>query len=318
MMRRRGVQLWAALWIVYLVWGSTYLGIKIAVRTLPPLLTAGTRFLAAAALLAGILAIARRSLRVTPREAITAAGLGVALLACGVGLVHVAETKIDSSIAAMIAGSVPLQIVVWRRIAGERVPRETAVAALVGLGGLALVVGPGGLEGGGTAVGLLVMVTASLAWSRGSFVSRRLRLPANPFVATVYEMLGGGLVLTGVGLAAGEWSELGAAAFEPGPVAAWAYLAVFGSVVGFSAYAWLLGNAPISQVVTHQYVNPLVAVALGALILDERPGPATLVGAGLIVGAVAVTARREGRAEQAPTPPRASAAPRETRADPTG
>ena len=316
--KRERIQLWTALWIVYLVWGSTYLAIKVAVRTLPPLLTAGTRFLAAAALLAGILAIARRSLRVAPREAITAAGLGVALLACGVGLVHVAETRIDSSVAAMIAGSVPLQIVVWRRIAGERVPRETALAALVGLGGLALVVGPGGLQGGGTAVGLLVMLTASLAWSRGSFVSRRLRLPANPFVATVYEMLGGGLVLTGVGLVVGEASELGAGTFEPGPVAAWAYLAVFGSVVGFSAYAWLLGNAPISQVVTHQYVNPLVAVVLGALLLDERPGPATLVGAGLIVGAVAVTARREGRAGPAPTPRRASAAPRETRADPTG
>jgi drug/metabolite transporter (DMT)-like permease len=317
MVRRRGVQLWAALWIVYLVWGSTYLGIKIAVRTLPPLLTAGTRFLAAAALLAGILAIAGRSLKVTPREAITAAGLGVALLACGVGLVHVAETRIDSSIAAMIAGSVPLQIVVWRRIAGERVSRETALAALVGLGGLALVVGPDGLQGGGTAVGLLVMLTASLAWSRGSFVSHRLRLPANPFVATVYEMLGGGLVLTVAGLAVGEAAELGAGTFELGPVAAWAYLAVFGSVVGFSAYAWLLGNAPISQVVTHQYVNPLVAVALGALLLDERPGPLTLVGAGLIVGAVAVTVRRESRVEPAPTPRRASAAPRETRADPT-
>jgi len=297
---RRRIELWAALWVVYLVWGSTYLGIKLAVRTLPPLLTAGTRFLAAAAILAAILAIARRSLRVERREALAAAGLGVALLACGVGLVHVAETRIDSGVAAMIAGSVPLQIVVWRALAGERVPRATVLAAVVGLLGLALVVGPGGVGGGSVAVGLLVMLAASLSWSRGSFVSRRLALPGDPFVATVYEMLGGGLVLVGAGLVAGEAGQLGTDAFQPGPVAAWAYLAVMGSVVGFSAYAWLLKHAPISQVVTHQYVNPLVAVALGALLLGERPAPTTLAGAALIVGAVVVTARHEGRAAGAP------------------
>ena len=191
-MSRSRIELWAALWVVYLVWGSTYLGIKLAVRTLPPLLTAGTRFLAAAAALAAILALARRSLRVGRREALSAAGLGVVLLACGVGMVHVAETRIDSGVAAMIAGSVPLQIVVWRALAGERVPRATVLAAAVGLAGLALVVGPDGLGGGSVAVGLLVMLAASLAWSRGSFVSRRLSIPGDPFVATVYEMLGAG------------------------------------------------------------------------------------------------------------------------------
>ncbi len=294
-MSRARIELWAALGLVYIVWGSTYLGIKVAVRTLPPLLTAGTRFLAAAAVLAAILAIARRSLRVDRREALAAAGLGIALLACGVGLVHVAETRIDSGVAAMIVGSVPLQIVVWRALAGERVPRATVLAAVVGLAGLALVVGPEGLGGGSVAVGLLVMLASSLAWSRGSFVARRLSLPGDPFVATVYEMLGGGLVLVMAGLLVGEAGRLDADAFQPGPLVAWAYLAVVGSVIGFSAYAWLLRNAPISQVVTHQYVNPLVAVALGALLLGERPAPGTLAGAGLIVGAVVVTVRRESR-----------------------
>jgi len=301
-MSRSRIELWAALWVVYLVWGSTYLAIKLAVRTLPPLLTAGTRFLAAAAVLAAILALTRRSLRVERREALSAAGLGVVLLACGVGVVHVAETRIDSGVAAMIAGSVPLQIVVWRLLAGERVPRATALAALVGLAGLALVVGPDSLAGGSVAVGLLLMLTASLAWSRGSFVSRRLSIPGDPFVASVYEMLGGGAVLVAAGIVAGEVGRLDADTFQPGPVAAWAYLAVVGSVVGFSAYAWLLRNAPISQVVTHQYVNPLVAVALGALLLGERPGPATLAGAALIVGAVVITARHEGRGSVAREP----------------
>ena len=122
MVRRDGIRLWTALWIVYLAWGSTYVAIKLAVRTLPPLLTAGTRFLAASAILAGVAVLLRRSLRVERREALAAAGVGVALLSLGVGLVHVAETRIDSGVAAMIAGSVPLQIVVWRLAAGERVP----------------------------------------------------------------------------------------------------------------------------------------------------------------------------------------------------
>jgi drug/metabolite transporter (DMT)-like permease len=319
-MRAPRAKLWTALWIVYLVWGSTYLGIKVAVRTLPPLLTAGTRFLAASAILSLVAVVARRSLRVPPREALAAAALGVALLTLGVGMVHVAETRIDSGVAAMIAGSVPLQIVVLRRLVGERVPRATAIAALVGLAGLALVVGPGGVGGGSEAVGLLIMLSASVSWSLGSFASRSLRVPGAPFVASAYEMLGGGAVLLVAAIAAGELGDLDSAAFEPGPLAAWIYLTIVGSVIGFSAYAWLLGNAPISQVVTHQYVNPLVAVALGALILDERPGPETLLGAALIVGSVAVTVRREGAEEptRAATSRPASAAPRETRADPTG
>ncbi len=293
------LKLWLALWTVYLVWGSTYLGIKLTVRTLPPVLTAGTRFVLAAAILAVILTVARRPLRAPPREAVTAAGLGVVLLGTGVGMVHVAETRIDSSVAAMIAGSVPLQIVVWRTLAGERVPRATGAAALVGIVGLALVVLPGGVGGGSTAVGLLVMLAASMAWSRGSFVSRRLRLPADPFVATTYEMLGGGIVLVATGTVLGEWGDVDGAALAAGPVAAWLYLALVGSVVGFSAYVWLLRNAPISQVVTHQYVNPIVAISLGALLLGERPSTAVLAGAALIIGAVVVTVRTESTASAA-------------------
>ncbi|MBA2296271.1 MAG: EamA family transporter [Actinobacteria bacterium] len=324
-MTRRTLELWVALAIVYVVWGSTYLAIKLAVRTLPPLLTAGTRFLAAALFLGAVLTLARRSLRVPARQALAAGGIGVALLAGGVGLVHVAETRIDSGVAAMIAGSVPLQVVVWRMVAGERVGRPTMVAALVGLGGLALVVGPDGLSGGSAAVGLLVMLVASISWSRGSFAASRLSLPTNAFVGAVYQMLGGGLVLLVAGLAIGEATELDQAAFQAGPLAAWVYLCLAGSVIGFSAYVWLLDNAPISQVVTHQYVNPLVAVVLGALVLAERPGPAALAGAILIVGAVVVTARYEGRRTDRPksvTPepsiPRpASGAPRGTRGDPS-
>ena len=303
MKQPKRAEIWAALGIVYVVWGSTYVGIKLAVRTLPPLLTAGTRFMVAGALLGLILIVARRSLRVTKRELLGASGLGIMLLGIGVGMVHVAEQRIDSGVAAMIAGSVPLQIVVWRTLAGERVQRATAAAALIGLGGLALIVLPGGFKGGSTATGLVIMLGASLSWSRGSFVSRRMTLPRDPFVATTIEMLAGGFVLVALGSALGEWSDVTRHALQPGPIAAWAYLAVAGSMIGFTAYAWLLRVAPISQVVTHQYVNPLVAVALGAAILGERPTKLTAVGAVLVLGAVIVTVSRESKAARAAPAP---------------
>jgi drug/metabolite transporter (DMT)-like permease len=140
------------------------------------------------------------------------------------------------------------------------------------------------------------MLVGTIAWSRGSFASSSLDLPADPFTTTVIEMLAGGIALLVVGTALGEWSDLDRADLVAGPVAAWAYLVVFGSIVAFTAYAWLLHHAPISRVVTHQYVNPLVAMALGAVFLGERPGPTTLVGAVVIVGAVATTLRSESGA----------------------
>ena len=191
------------------MWGSTYLAIKVSVRTMPALLSAGLRFLLAGLLLAAILSLRRTTLRTTWGEAAAAVGVGVMLLATGVGVVTVAETRIDSSVAAMIAGSVPLQVIVWRTIARERVATATRLSALVGLVGLALVIVPSGLSGGSTAVGLAMMLGATISWSTGSFVSGRLRLPRDTFVATVYEMLGGGAVLTVAALALGQGGELG-------------------------------------------------------------------------------------------------------------
>ncbi len=290
-------KVWAALGTIYLVWGSTYLAIKIAVRHQPPLLSGGTRFLAAAGVLALLVASTRRSLRVSARELASSLLLGIMLLGCGVGVVMVAETRIESSVAAMIAGSVPLQVVVWRTLARERVVQATRLAAGVGLAGLALIVVPNGSSGGSTAVGLALMLGASISWSTGSFLSRGLTLPSDPFVATVYEMLGGGLGLVALGVAVGERVHRDALGLSP--MLAWLYLMTAGSVVGFTAYAWLLRRVPISQVVTHQYVNPLVAVALGALLLHEQLTLTTLAGAGIVIGAVFVTVRREGR----PPPP---------------
>jgi drug/metabolite transporter (DMT)-like permease len=283
---------WIALAVVYVVWGSTYFAIKIAVETLPPLLAAGSRFLTAAIVLAAILAWRGTSLRLTRAELGASALAGGLLLALGVGVVHVAETRIDSSIAAMIAGTVPLQIIVLRLVAGESPARATRFSTLAGLVGLGLVVAPG-LGSGSTALGLAVMISATMAWTLGSFLSKRLPLPGNPFVATVWEMgLAGAFLMAGA-LAFGEYGELGSDAFALDSLLAWAYLVVIGSIVGFSAYAWLLRAAPISLVVTHQYVNPLVAIALGMAFLGERPSPWTLAGAALVIGAVYVAIRAE-------------------------
>jgi drug/metabolite transporter (DMT)-like permease len=283
---------WTALLTVYFVWGSTYLGIKIVVETLPPLLSAGSRFAVAGALLGAILALRGTSLRVSRAELGACAFVGALLLTFGVGVVHVAETRIDSSVAAMIAGTVPLQVILLRIGAGENPARATRLSTIAGLAGLGLVVAPG-LGSGSTALGLAVMIGASVSWSTGSFVSRNLPLPRDPFVGAVYEMAAAGLLLTAGSLVFGEWGELGGDSFALDSVAAWLYLVVAGSLVGFTAYAWLLRVAPISLVVTHQYVNPLVAIALGMLVLGERPSPWTLVGAVVVVAAVYVAVRAE-------------------------
>jgi drug/metabolite transporter (DMT)-like permease len=303
---------WVALLVVYVVWGSTYFGIKVAVETIPPLLAAGSRFGVAALLLAAVLTWRGTSLRITRGELGASAVVGGLLLAFGVGLVHVAETRIDSSVAAMIAGTVPLQIIALRLLAGDDPARATRLSTLAGLVGLLLVVAPG-LGAGSTALGLAVMISASMSWTLGSFLSNRLPLPRDPFVASVYEMgLGGALLLVGAA-AFGEYGEVSASTFAVDSVLAWAYLVVMGSLVGFSAYAWLLRAAPISLVVTHQYVNPLVAIVLGMAFLGERPSPWTLAGAALVIGAVYVAIKTEFPRSRQP----ATVAPRGTPADQT-
>ncbi|MGH3015225.1 MAG: EamA family transporter [Gaiellaceae bacterium] len=281
-----------ALWTVYVVWGSTYVAIKISVRTLPAFLSAGSRFLLAGALLALILVATGRSLRVRRRELLSSALLGLALLTLGVGVVTLAETRIDSSTAAMIVGSVPLQVIVLRTLARERVSLATRLSVLVGLAGVALVVVPGG-EGSSSAVGLALMLGATVSWSLGSFFGNRLPQPSDGFVAATWQMLSAGAFLLVLGAARGELRDVDPAAFSFESVAAWLYLAVFGTLIGFTAYAWLLRNAPISKVVTHQYVNPLVAIVLGAALLDEQLTVATALGAALIVGSVFVAVRQE-------------------------
>jgi drug/metabolite transporter (DMT)-like permease len=210
-------------------------------------------------------------------------------------MVTLAETRIDSSIAAMIAGSVPLQVILLRTLAREGVALATRISVLVGLAGLALVVIPGG-GGASSAVGLLVALVASISWSLGSFFGHRLPLPKDGFVATTWEMLTAGVFLIVLGVVTGEPWSMDASGFTAPVDRGLALPRRLRLADRLHRLRWLLRNAPISKVVTHQYVNPLVAILLGALVLDEQLTLAVAAGAALIVGSVFVAVRSENAA----------------------
>jgi drug/metabolite transporter (DMT)-like permease len=284
-------KVWGALWIVYIVWGSTYLGIRVMVETVPPLLGAGFRFTVAGAVMVGVLAL-RRSVRPTRAQLLSALLVG-SLLPGANAVISVAEQEVPSSIAALLIGSVPLWVILLRRVSGESVPRASVGAVLMGFVGVALLLRPGEQSGDATFLGLLACVGAAVMWASGSFASPRLSLPRDPLVSTGWQMLLGGLVISVAGLVSGEAGDVDFAAFSTRSVVALTYLIAIGSWVGFTSYAWLLQNAPISRVATYAYVNPAVAILLGWLILDEVITPITIAGAAIIVASVALVVRSE-------------------------
>jgi drug/metabolite transporter (DMT)-like permease len=291
-----GWLVWTCLWIVYIVWGSTYLAIRVTVETMPPLLTGGVRFMVAGAVMYLVLLArgGREAVRVKPSELVPSLLIGGALVLGGNGLVMVAEQEVPSGLAALIIAAVPLWVVVMRGVVGESIPRGTLIGVVVGFAGVALLLLPGGAEGerGGVG-GFLLVVLASLSWALGSFMSKRSDLPGDPFLSTSVQMLLGGALCIPAGLAIGEAGEVEVAAFSADSLAAFAYLVVVGSLVAFTAYVWLLQHAPISKVATYAYVNPVIAIFLGAIILSEDITVTILLGALIIVGSVAAIVRRE-------------------------
>jgi drug/metabolite transporter (DMT)-like permease len=284
-------KVWGALWTIYIVWGSTYLAIRVMVETVPPLLGAGARFLVAGAVMVVVLSF-RRSVRPTRAQLLSALLVGI-LLPGANAVVTVAEQEVPSSVAALLIASVPLWVILLRRSAGEPVPRASVGAVLVGFAGVALLVRPGEQSGDATVLGLAACVIAALMWASGSFASPKLQLPRDGLVSTAWQMLLGGLVITVVGLALGEAGDVEPAAFSARSLVALAYLVAVGSWFAFTAYAWLLQNAPISRVATYAYVNPVVAIFLGWLVLDEVISPITLIGATIIVVSVFLVVRIE-------------------------
>jgi drug/metabolite transporter (DMT)-like permease len=291
--------IWLALLIVYVVWGSTYLGIRVAVETLPSLLSASARFAAAAIVLGLILRLrrGRGALAVTPRQLGGAALAGVLLLTGGNGLVVLAESgppgeAVPSGIAALLIATVPLLVVMLRAMTGDRPRLTTVVGVIAGFAGLTVLVIPGG-GGAVPIVGALTVVAGAASWSLGSFLSGRVTMPRDPFVATVYEMAAGSVALALLGAVRGEPRMLDLAAVSARSWLALAYLTVAGSLIAFTAYVWLLHHAPISLASTYAYVNPVVAVALGALLVAEPVTPQVLIGGAVIVAGVALVVATE-------------------------
>ena len=302
--RYRAQLVWLALGVVYVVWGSTYLAIRVVVAQAPPLTSMGLRYVSASVVLALILAakggVSR--LRVSPRQLAGAGLLGLMLPVLGNGMVSVGENLgAPSGITALLIAITPLMITVFRLLSGDRPHRLSVFGVLLGFGGLAFLV----LAGHGKSSGEIpllaagIIVLASTCWAFGSWVQPRLRLPRDAFVTTVYEMLCGGLVLLVLGGASGE--RFHPAAYDGRTWLALGYLVVFGSVVAFTAYVWLLSSAPISLVSTYAYINPVVAVFLGALILSEPVTGAVVVGGGIVVLAVAIVISAE-RPRRKPVP----------------
>ncbi|MET8753598.1 EamA family transporter [Streptomyces sp. NPDC004667] len=288
--RRINGAVWTALGLVYVVWGSTYLGIRIVVQTMPPFLSAGVRFLTAALVLAVVVACryGPGALRATRAQIGSAFLVGLLLVLGGNGLVVLAETSLPSGLAALLVAAVPMWLVVLRAATGDRPPARTLAGVLVGFAGLVVLTSPG-LSGEVRLSGVLLVLAASLLWSLGSFSGARLPAPGNPFTGSVYQMLAGGTGGLLVGLLRGEQHGLDPGTFSTASWLALGYLALIGSVVGFTAYTWLLRSAPLSLVSTYAYVNPVVAVALGALILDEAlTWPIVLGGAIVVAGVVVI------------------------------
>jgi drug/metabolite transporter (DMT)-like permease len=285
---------WIALVVVYVAWGSTYLGIRVMDRTIPPFLGAGVRFVAAGGLLLAALTAWRgRPPRIAARELASLALVSVLLLVAGNGGVTYAERHVPSGLAALLVASMPLLILVIRTLAGDRPQRATLAGLAIGFVGVGLLVLRGGAQQGVSVAHMLLVVGAAACWALGSWLSGRLPMPADASAGTAYEMLIGGAVLIGIAPLSGEhWSALTEHASADSLIAV-AYLALFGSILAFTAYVWLLQHAPISQVSTYAYVNPVVAVALGAIVLGERVTAVTLVGGAIIVLAVVVVIRSE-------------------------
>jgi len=297
-------QVWTALLIVYIVWGSTYLAISVVVQTMPPLLTAGFRHLTAGLILFGLLLLRRgaRALRLSRREWFGAGFVGLALLLGGNGLVVLGERDVPSGLTALIIAVVPLFVVVLRRIFGERVALGTFAGVAVGFAGVAVLIVPHGISGDVSMFGMLLLVGASVSWAIGSFFSKTVTLPYDPLASTGAQMLvgGAGLLITGT-----LTGELGLAHFEnfsTSSVVALLYLIVFGSVLAYTAYTWLLQHASVSRVATYAYVNPLVAIFLGALLLNEKIDAAIVIGAVMILVSVGVVIRTESSRAPGDTP----------------
>lgn len=310
--------LWANMAVIYVVWGSTYFGIAIAIETMPPFIMAAIRFAIAGLLLLAWDLIRNPAARRLPtrRQLVDSFIVGGLLLGVGNGFVVFGQQTVPSGIAAILIGMMPM----WFAIFGwlylkEKLPRLVLFAVLLGFAGVALLVAPTG-EGANSfePLGLLVLFLAPIGWGHGSIYSiRRAKLPPSPLTASGLQMLAGAAVTGFEAVVANEPATFNPAAISTESIIAVIYLIVFGSMLAFTSYAWLLRNAPLPLLSTYAYVNPVVAVALGTIFLHETLSPRTMLASAIVIVAVAiiVTARSRlsGPAAASTTTEKASTGP---------
>jgi drug/metabolite transporter (DMT)-like permease len=285
-------QLAAAFAAVYIIWGSTYLAIRIGVTEIPPFFMAGTRYLITSAILYP-LARARSAERPTRQHWGAALLLGALLPAAGNGFLTWAEQTVPSGIAALLVTTVSLWMVIleWVRPGGRAPTARTSVGLLLGFGGILLLVAPWQSTGRVNLIGAGVLMTGSLCWAAGSIASRHLKQPQIPLLRTAMQCLCGGIILFAFGGLTGEVSRVQFGAITHRGWLALAYLTVFGSLIGYSAYSWLLHAAPPARVATYAYVNPVIAILLGWMFAGEHLTPRMLVAtAVIIIGVIMVIA----------------------------
>lgn len=290
----------AAFAAVYIIWGSTYLAIRFAIETMPPFLMAGVRFLIAGGLILSWTRL-RSGERPAPVHWRSALIIGTLLLMGGNGAVVWAEQSVPSGVAALLVAITPCWIVLidWLRPRGTKPTLQVLAGLVLGLAGVALLIGPDSLLGAGRIdpLGTTVLMIGSLCWSSGSIYSRHAPVPETPLLATGMQMVCGGAVLTVVALLAGEASRVDLAAVSVRSVLALLYLIVFGAIIGYTAYIWLLRATTPARVATYAYVNPVVAVLLGWLFAGEALTRRMLFASVVIVGGVAlITWKRQPRA----------------------
>jgi len=308
---RPAARIWLALGTVYLLWGSTYLGIKFSLETIPPFLMGSLRFLVAGGVLY-VIAIRGGHGTADPigrRQWWAALIIGAALLVGGNGGVILAEQYVPTGVVALLVATAPLWMaLIDRVIFGRRLTALAILGLVVGFGGVAFLIGSPG-PGRIKLIGAVLALAAPICWATGSVFTRHVKLPVRPLVAAAMEMLWAGVLFGVLSLVTGElgrvpWRHISTTSFV-----ALLYLIVFGSLIGFSAYVWLLRSAPLSLVSTYAYVNPVVAFILGAVFLGEALTARTVGAGGIILAAVAliVIARNRAGASARPLPARPAA-----------
>jgi drug/metabolite transporter (DMT)-like permease len=282
---------------IYLVWGGTFSGTKIALESIPPLVLTSSRFIVAAVLLLAIARLTGRCVWLGAAEWQGTLWAGLVLVGVGSSLLGLGQVHVDSGLASLIVASVPLWTMVLGALAGDRPTRAAVSGVVIGFAGLVLLAGTS-VAGPSSVLGIGLLLGSTLAWAGGSLLCQQLRLPADTLVSAGWQMLVGGVAVAGVAVVDGEVGAMVTTGLTTRSMLAWLVLTAVCTTVGYSTYGWLLQNASLPLATTYAYVNPVVAVAIGVALLSERLTAAQVPGALLVVGAVALVIAAERRVTQ--------------------